>query len=62
MTNDKEQQFDEKQQLKERKKRKRGKRAHGTGSIFRRPERKGKQWVAHEGRHAAVVVVAHRAS
>src|SRR5258708_581350 len=37
---------EEEKQSKERKKRKRGKRAHGTGSIFRRPERKGKQWVA----------------
>ena len=46
MTNDKEQQPEEKQQPKGRKQRKRGKRAHGTGSIFRRPERKGKQWIA----------------
>jgi len=46
MTNDKEHQPEEKKQPKERKQRKRGKRAHGTGSIFRRPERKGKQWVA----------------
>jgi hypothetical protein len=46
MTNDKEQQPDDKKRTKERKQRKRGKLAHGTGSIFRRPERKGKQWVA----------------
>ncbi len=45
MTNDKEQQSDDKKRPKERKQRKRRKRAHGTGSIFRRPERKGKQWV-----------------
>src|SRR5258708_21638071 len=45
MTNDKEHQPEEKKQPKERKQRKRGKRAHGTGSIFRRSERKGKQWV-----------------
>jgi len=37
---------DEEKQPKERKQRKRGKRSYGTGSIFRRPERKGKQWVA----------------
>jgi len=46
MSNDKEQQPDDKKRPKERKQRKRGKRAHGTGSIFRRPERTGKQWVA----------------
>lgn len=46
MTNNKEQHPNEKQQPKERKQRKRGKRAHGTSSIFRSPERKGKQWVA----------------
>ncbi len=36
----------EEKQPKERNQRRRGKRAHGTGSIFRRPKRKGKQWVA----------------
>jgi len=36
----------EEKQPRERKQRRREKRAHGTGSIFRRPERKGKQWVA----------------
>src|SRR6516162_5541071 len=30
----------------ERKKRKRGRRAYGTGSVFQRKDRKGKQWVA----------------
>jgi len=42
MSNDKEQQPDDKKRPKEREQRKRGKRAHGTGSIFRRPERTGK--------------------
>ena len=37
---------EEEKKPKERKQRKRGKRAHGTGSIFPRPERRGKQWVA----------------
>src|SRR5215471_21387784 len=36
----------EEKQPREHKGRRRGKRAHGTGSIFRRSERKGKQWVA----------------
>src|SRR5215467_9404343 len=37
---------DEEKQSKEHKKRKRGRRAHGTGSVFQRIDRKGKQWVA----------------
>src|SRR5215831_3610187 len=37
---------DEEKQPKAYKKRKRGRRAYGTGSVFQRKDRKGKQWIA----------------
>ena len=39
-------QSQEEKKPQERKKRKRGRRAYGTGSVFQRKDRKGKQWVA----------------
>ena len=43
---EKDEQSQESKKPQDRKKRKRGRRAYGTGSVFQRTDRKGKQWVA----------------